>query len=806
MKKINYIILLFCLFSFFNGLAQLNTSEKRTLKEANELFNNEQYKEALPLFLKIDSAIDDFIVKYRIGACYLNTEYQKLRALPFLEEVSREEFLEVPIIVHYDLGILYHYIYRFDDAIFQFERYLSISKKEKTPNQDMINNTNRMIAICKNAIEITSQPFKAEIEIINSSINSIESEFCPMISADEKTMVFMRTTGLEKSMDAKTDILISRQTEDNYWEQARELIIPNRNKYKEQTIRLAGLSSDGQQIYLNIGKNLDQDIYSGSIYGNSIINISKLNRNINSPYYEGRISLSSDGTELFFVSDRPGGLGGTDIYKSKLNRRGDWDAPINLGDVINTVLNERSPFLHPDNQTLFFSSEGHKTIGGSDIFKSKYANQKWETPENMGLINSTKDDLYFVLNANGQIGYFSSSKNNIYNKHNIFKVNFKDPIPLTLLKGKISAGDPPVPIAAEIRVYDNETGERIKYVYNPNDESGKYLMIFPPAKNYDILISSNEYLPQLINIHIPYQTYFYELYQEIKLQPISIKNKVVGEKITVNNTFYDLYKTETADSILSDDKPKQPAYYEHLLELVEEIIQTTDTLKINYREESNSNSLKYLKTDELLNLINEAIETSDPITLSILDANAQQKEKKRSSYFFVDGSKEKTLDTIIIGEDTLYTAPIITTQEKDVIANNSDAKEYNRSSELVKLRNSKFTNRSYIHKFTIQYDISEDKIDSKYLNELEEVCKLLLDNEGIGAEIYGYADSQGEKRSNLSLSRQRARNVLKYMLDKNINQQKLITKGFGEIENPNQSENAELNRKVEINIFELIDN
>ncbi len=803
MKKATYIILLLCLFSFFDGFSQLNTSEKRILKKANELFNDEQYKDALPLLLKIDSVTNDYIVKYRIGACYLNTEYQKLRALPFLEEVSREKFIEVPIVVHYDLGILYHYIYRFEDAIKQFENYLGISAKLKPSNQTKVDKTSRMITICKNAIDITSKPFKAEIEIINSSINSIESEFCPMISADEKTMVFMRTTGLEKNKNAKTTILISRQTEEDYWEQARELIIENRNKYKEQTIKLAGLSGDGQKIYLNIGKNLDQDIYIGSIYGNSIIDISKLNKNINTPYYEGRISLSSDGTELYFVSDRPGGFGGSDIYKSKISRRGEWDSPENLGDVINTIYNERSPFLHPDNQTLFFSSEGHKTIGGSDIFKSKYSNDNWETPVNMGFLNSTKDDLYFVLNANGQVGYFSSSKNNIYNKHNIFKVNFKDPIPLTLLKGKISAGEPPLPIAAEIRVYDNETGERIKYVYNPNDESGKYLMIFPPAKNYNILISSSDYLPQLINVHIPYQTYFYELYQEITLQPISIKNKVVGEKVTINNTFYDLYKTETANSILTDDRPKQPAYYEHLLELVEEIIQTTDTLKINYREKPNDNSLKYSKTDELLNLINEAIETSDPITLSILDANAQQKEKKRSSYFFVDGSKEKTLDTIIIGEDTLYTAPIITTTEKDIISNNSHVKEYNRNSELKKLRNSKYTDRSYIHKFTIYYNVSNDKIEGKYISELEEVCRLLLDNESIGAEIYGYADSQGEKRYNLSLSRQRARNVLKYMLDKNINQQKLITKGFGEIENPNQSKDENLNRKVEINIFEL---
>lgn len=802
MKNSTYIFLLLIVFCFFESKAQLSTSEKKVLREANNLFNSKQFSDALPLFQEIDSIYFDYVVKYRIGACYLNTKYQKLRALPFLEEVSRNKYLEVPVDVYFDLGILYHFIYRFDEGISNFERYISIETKKRAPNKNKIDEANRMIGICHNAIELTSEPFNAEIEIINSMVNSMESEFCPMISADEKTMVFMRTTKKSKR-DETTKILLSRKTTENYWEKAHELTFHDIEKYNGQFIRLAGLSGDGQTIFLNIGINLNQDIYSATIYGNEIIDIEKLNRNINTPYFEGRISKTSDGTELYFVSDRPGGLGGTDIYKSVLNRRGNWGPAINLGEQINTIYNERSPFLHPDNQTLFFSSNGHKTIGGSDIFKSKYSQEKWSDPENQSYVNSTKDDLYFVLNANGQIGYFSSSKNNIYNRHNIYKVNFKDPIPLTLLKGKITAGDPAEPINAEIRVYDKETGERIKYVYNPNEEDGKYLMIFPPAKNYDILISSEDFLPQLLNVYIPYQTYFYELYQEIHLYPISIKDKVVGERVSVNNTFYDLYKTETADSILNDDLPKQPAYYEHLLELVEKIIETTDTLKINYRKNHIEDKFKYSETDQLIDLIDQAIETSDPITLNILDANAQQKDNIRTSYFYLNGDKNQTLDTIIIGNDTLYTAPAIQTQQTNSVSDKSEERKYQRTSELIKIRNSHYTQRSYIHKFTIYFNSDSDKIDEKYQGELQEIIKILMNNDGIGAEVYGYADSKGENRYNLSLSKQRARMVLEYMLEFNIDQKKLIAKGFGEIENPNNEEDEELNRKVEINIFEV---
>lgn len=800
MKKTIYFILL--IFFFSETSAQLSSFEKKTLKEANDFYFDKKFKQALPLFLKIDSVFYDFVIKYRIGACYLNTDFQKIKAIPFLEEVSRNENLEIPHIAHFELGKLYHYIYRFDDAILEFNKYLDYIKREKTPDKKQIDATLRMIKICKNAIEITSKPFNAEIEILSSVINTLESEFCPMISADEKIMVFMQTEGIGKNEETKTKILIARQIEENYWEKPKELILKNANEFKNKTIRLAGLSSDGQQIFLNIGNELNQDIYRGVIYENTIINLKPLNNKINTPYFEGRISLSSDGTELYFVSDRPGGFGGTDIYKSKLNRKGEWMNPQNLGEKINTIYDEDSPFLHPDNQTLFFSSEGHNTMGGKDIFKCKNINGNWTIPQNMGVINSTKDDLYFTLNANGQTGYFSSSKNNIYDRHNIFKVNFKDPIPLTLLKGNIKAGTPPKPIKADIKVYDKETGKKIQYVYSPNNKNGEYLMIFPPAKNYDIVVSSKNFMTQIINVYIPYQTYFYELFQEIILQPISIKNKVVGEKITVNNTFYDLYKTQEADSLFSQDIPKNPRYYSHLLNLVEQIIKTSDTVKIKYIKKSDIEHAKKIRTEKLLNLIDEAIETNDPVTLSILDANTKKKKKINSSYFYQKGNKNIPLDTTIIGTDTLFTAPAIETKEQNNLAENKMIYDSNKDNEFYRIKKSLKNQRSYIHKFIIYYKKNSYDIDNKYIEELEEICKLLLNNNSIGAEIYGFADWQGKEQYNVNLSQKRAKTIMKYMVNKRINAKKLITKGFGSIKN---RKNEKENRKVEINIFELID-
>lgn len=805
MKKTLLLILLFLTFACSVN-AQLTAHERRMLKNANSYFENEEFGKALPIYLKIDSLIDDNIIKYRIGACYLNTDYDRLKALPYLEEVSKVEGMGIPIVVYSDLGTLYHFTYRFEMAIKSFKQYIELAQNSELAKPENIEYAKRMIQICQNALEITTRPFKGEIEIMGAPINSMESEFCPMISADEQVMVYMRTVGLGSNRAPATRILISHKNVNDFWDEPRVLNIDNNEDFPGYQPTLAGLSPDGKTIFLNMGEGLNQDIYSGMISNFKITNIEPLNKEINTPFYEGRVSVSSDGTTLYFVSDRPGGFGGTDIYRARLNRRGSWDDVENLGNAINTSYNENSPFLHPDNQTLFFSSEGHKTIGGNDIFSSKFEDKTWSVPENLGFLNSTKDDLFFVLNANGQVGYFSTSKNNIYDKHNIFKVNFKDPIPLTLVKGTIKAGNPPKPIDADIQVYDKQSGLKVKYVYNPDSITGKYLMIFPPAKNYDIIVSAKNYLPQLINVYIPYQTYFYELFQEIVLHPINVDNKMVGERVTVNNMFYDIYKTTEADSVLLEDLPKQPKYYDHLLELVENIIQTTDSLKIIYREDETFKQKEDKKLDNLLNLIGEAIETTDPVTLSILDANARQKDKINQTHFYTEGDKEKSSQMQIIGSDTVYTAPpVISESAAQPLKIKTVQPKQDDERDNFQFRMSKKEDRKYIHHFTLYYDVNEFNIKPEYNQTLEQIVRLLIDNPTLGAEIFGYTDSKGEKEFNLSLSRQRAQEVLKLFIDKGIDQKKIIAKGYGEaVANSEEKENQEYFRKVDINIFQVI--
>jgi len=787
-------------------LGQLLPEEKKLLRTANEYFHNKEFEKALPLYHKLDSVTEDIDIIYKIGVCYLNSDYQKIKALPYLEYSVINNIQHVPITLHKDLGTMYHYMYRFEDAIKEFKTYLKKAESDELAKAEDIAYSKRMLEICNNAIELTSQLSDAEVEILEFIINTRESEYCPIVTADEQRLFYMHSEGYGKEKEKNAKILLSKKSENGRWGKAVELIIEDK-KLAEYPITLAGVSPDGKNIFLNIGRNLSGDIYEGYVINDSVIvNITKLNENINTSFYEGRASISSDGTELFFVSDRPGGYGKKDIYKSERVMDFDWSKPVNLGSQINTIYNEDSPFMHPDGKTLLFSSEGHKTMGGSDIFKSVIKNNQWSEPENLKFPNSTKDDLYFSLDASGQIGYFSSSKSNFYDKHNIYKANLKEPIPLTLLKGTITMGYPPKPVPAKIKVFDKETGKQIKYIYNPDPETGKYLMIFPPSKNYDIIIDAEGFMPQVINVHIPHQTYFYELYQEINLTPVMVDNVQIGEEVTVNNMFYNMYKTDEADSLFSDKLPKAPEYYDHLLELVENIIQTTDTIRFAYSDKHDENN-NTESTDRLLDLIENAIETTDSVTLSIIDANSKQKEKVKNTLFYSDNDTKEPKHIEIYGNDTVYSAPPISTiSSRPKYITNDIRKNKPAPAINTNFKNYDEHNRKYIYKTTLYYDTNVDQLNNESHKSIEQIIILLMNNPSLGAEIYGYADASGSEAHNMILSKNRAKNVMLYISYKNIDPRRLIAKGYGEIESGNyNSEENENHRKVEINVFEIIE-
>jgi outer membrane protein OmpA-like peptidoglycan-associated protein len=409
------------------------------------------------------------------------------------------------------------------------------------------------------SISIQSQnesSVKIIISNIGKSINSKYPDYAPVVSADGLLMVFTSRRPLtqkenEKNKELMENVYISYYNEDKKnWNDAKIISAPV-NQLDRHNSAIA-LSNDGQKMLLyRDDENGNGDIYESILKGDNWTEPVKLPKPINSEKHESSASISPDGRTIYFVSDRKGGLGGRDIWLCRQSENGKWGKAENLGKIINTTEDEEGVFIHPDGKTIYFSSKGHKGKGGYDIFKSVYENEQWNIPENIGnAINTTDDDIYFVLTANGKTGYYASSKKGGQGDKDIYKVDFlpiinekeigvkKDSRPkLTLFKGVVIDNTTSKPIESDIDVIDNEKHEVIARIKS-NSVTGKFLISLPAGKNYGITVKKEAYLFYSENFNLSDTARYQEVNKIIPLKKIEI-----GNKITLKNIFYDFDKS-----------------------------------------------------------------------------------------------------------------------------------------------------------------------------------------------------------------------------------------------------------------------
>lgn len=468
-------------------------------------------------------------LNFKLGLCYLNIVSEKEKSVNLLEKAIQytSSRNNISMDVYFNLAKAYHANYQFKEALKVYKDLLQIISPQNTSFR---NDIQREVQMCKNGIELMKTPVNISIINLGNKINSEYSEHSPGVTADESTMIFTsRRNGTGNKIDSDgqyfEDIYITHLVNGTW---SNPVGITELNTINHDAS--ISISADGQELYIykaNITKRTSEggDIYVSRLNGTKWSEPKKLAPVINSSSKESHISISADNRTIFFSSNRPGGFGGMDVYTVTKLPNGKWGRAKNLGPAINTEYDEDSPFIHPDGKTLYFSSAGHKTMGGLDVFKSINSKGRWTTPINVGYpINSTDDDIYYTPTPDGKRAYFASYRKGSFGRTDIFliKTPDEDKIGLFVLKGKIinSSGD----VVVNSKITVSKDGKVIG-IYKPNAATGKFLFIVDSGEKYDIEIVAEGYRTLRTILNIPPEFANKENHSVITLLPLSLRSK-----------------------------------------------------------------------------------------------------------------------------------------------------------------------------------------------------------------------------------------------------------------------------------------
>lgn len=762
---LHLIVILFC--HNINTKAQDKNLFKKYFNEGDKLFLEKNYTEAINSYLnafQLDS--NNANMRYKLGLAYMHSPNQKDKSIKYLLKASKnttEHYHEydasedrAPLMVHYNLGLAYQLNYQFDQAGLKFQYCVDLFNDKKMPKELKlhIDQCNAGTALLKNKVDI-------KIENMGPTFNTIYPDYCPVINADESTLIFTsrRPGGItdDKTPDGQyfEDIYISYKFSDGNWSKPKLI---SRYINSDESDAAIGLSADGTQLFIFNNEN-GGDIYYSNYDGNSWSIGLPVGSDINTKHWETHACVSADNQHLYFVSDRPGGYGGRDIYKCVKLPNGSWSLATNLGPTINTEFDEDAPFIHPDGVTLFYSSNGPKSMGGFDIFYAvkteeagkKRTNMKWSKPINLGYpINTTGDDIYYVLSTDGRRAYFSSEREGSIGEKDLFKMTLTSSVvdPVTLLVGYLTfdGSTAKIPRGVMITATDDETGEVVQDI-KPNIKTGKYLMVLnsgPHGKTYTIKYEADDYLPSTETIKIEPGSAYQELKREVRLNLMNFETKKSGY-ISVSG----IVKNSEGKS-LSD---------------VKVVIKDNTTGQI-------------VKTYETLNdsgLYYASLESGKNYNMSF-EANG---------YLF----HSENID----------------------IPKQADFSEIKRNVKLEKV-----TTGSTIVLNNVFFDTGLATLTKESKTELEKVYDILIQSPAIRIEISGHTDNSGSEDVNLRLSQARAQSVVNYLVNnersyyiapyyyKGIDKKRLVPLGYGStkpIADNGSTEGMQKNRRVELKII-----
>jgi tetratricopeptide (TPR) repeat protein len=464
--------------------------------EADDLFQAGNYlgaKDAYFEILKYEPNNVEFNVK--IARCYLNTNVNRKEALKYLQTATKNE--KCPAEVWVDLGKAYQLNNDFEKAKKTYETYLNLTEG-KADDAALVQ---KEIENCVVAPEMMKNPKHVFFKNLGESINSKHPDYLPWINRDETQLIFTSrrngnmgaASGPEYDGFYSSDIYTTKAV-NGEWEKAKR---EGQNINTELDEQCVGFKSDGTEmiIYVDHVKEV-ANLWSSQKKGDSFKKSERMADNINEKL-EFSGSISSDGTKFFLVrKSEKDNFGESDIYMCKRSKDGVLSEPQNIGPVVNTPFKEDSPYLSEDGKTLYFASQGHKGMGGFDLFKTEYDEESntWTPPVNLGYpINTSDDDRQICFLPDETIAYIAANRDGGLGDLDIYRMTFEAEVqPVSIVRGKINTEDTLVkkPIDAVINVKNLKTNEQ--FTFKANSKTGKYIMALKEGE-YELNLVSSGY-------------------------------------------------------------------------------------------------------------------------------------------------------------------------------------------------------------------------------------------------------------------------------------------------------------------------
>jgi outer membrane protein OmpA-like peptidoglycan-associated protein/tetratricopeptide (TPR) repeat protein len=552
MRVTFFSLLLFILPVFaFTQQRQYSTTDRDAIKYfalANESLDASLYDDAVAQLKQAIEADSKFVEAHALlGDLFRKMHQHKPAITEFLKVIALNPDFNRSI--YLKIGDEEINDSRYEDAQHHLEKYLTYPDIT-APNTFY---AQKLISDCKFSIQAIAHPVAFKPVNMGPEINTANDEYLPVATADESMLIFTR------KIDNNEDFYKSAKA-DGKWQPATYL--SNQINTPEYNEGAQSISQDGKYLFFTGCNRPDGlgrcDIYIAQKKGDDWGKPFDLSPPVNTPGWESQPSISADGRTLYFVSNRKGGYGGYDIWKSSLTDKG-WGEPENLGPNINTSFDEQSPFIHPDDSTLYFCSNGWPGLGGKDLFVSRLGKDgKWQKPENLGYpINTNGDENGLSLTATGDYAFFSSNNLNGYGGYDIYTFELPPnlrPRIVTYVKGKVSDAKTKQPLEAAVEIIDLQKNADV-YQDDSDPNDGSFLATLTSGKDYGLNISKAGYLFYSDNFSLVGHETKNPFNISVLLEPIEIGNKVI-----LSNIFFDTNKF--------DLKPESIAELQKLLEFL----------------------------------------------------------------------------------------------------------------------------------------------------------------------------------------------------------------------------------------------